>query len=104
MKSVFWKVQKCLFLIINSDKEKGIDKKKLCLTVPNEATPVNLLLLILLLFQREECRLRVFENRPHNEELHSLYRTPNIVRVIKSRKLRWAMHVARMEEARSALK
>ena len=31
----------------------------------------------------------------HNEELHSLYRSPNIVRVIKSRRLRWAGHVAR---------
>ena len=67
-------------------------------------------------------RLRVFENRIlwrifgpkrdengewrrlHNEELHSLYRSPNIVRVIKSRRLRWAGHVARMEEGRSAFK
>ena len=39
-----------------------------------------------------------------NEELHSLYRSPNIVRVIKSRRLRWAGHVARMEEGRSAFK
>ena len=38
-----------------------------------------------------------------NEELHSLYRSPNIVRVIKSRRLRWAGHVARMEEGRSAI-
>ena len=71
---------------------------------------------------REECRLRVFENkilrrifwpkrdengewvRLHNEELHSLYRSPNIDRVIKSRKLRWAGHVARMEESRNAFK
>ena len=37
--------------------------------------------------------------RLHNEELHSLYRSPNIVRVIKSRRLRWAGHVATMEEA-----
>ena len=42
--------------------------------------------------------------RLHNEELHSLYRSPNIVRVIKSRRLRWAGHVARMEESRSAFK
>ena len=34
----------------------------------------------------------------HNEELHSLYRSPNIIRVIKSRRLRRAGHVARMEE------
>ena len=36
--------------------------------------------------------------RLHNEELHSLYRSPNISRVIKSKRLRWAGHVARMEE------
>ena len=42
--------------------------------------------------------------RLHNEELHTLYRSPNIVRMIKSRKLRWAGHVARMEEGRSAFK
>jgi hypothetical protein len=62
---------------------------------------------------REEHRLRVFENRVlrifgpkreedvswrklHNDELHSLYSQPNIVRVIKSRRMRWAGHVARM--------
>ena len=71
---------------------------------------------------REECRLRVFENmilkrifgpkrdengewrRLHNEELHSLYRSPNIVRVIKSRLLRRAGYVDRMEEGKSAFK
>ena len=42
--------------------------------------------------------------RLHNEELHSLYRSPNIVRVIKSRRLRWVGHVTRMEEGRSAFK
>ena len=44
--------------------------------------------------------------RLHNEELHSLFRSPNIlvVRVIKSRRLRWAGHVARMEEDRRAFK
>jgi hypothetical protein len=71
---------------------------------------------------REECRLRVFENkilrrifgrkrdengewrRFHNEELHSLYRSANMIRMIKSRKLRWVGHVSRMEEGRSAFK
>ena len=71
---------------------------------------------------REECRLRVFGNRIqrrifgpkkdgneewrklHNEELHSLYRSPNIVRVIKSRRLKWGFHIARMEEGRGAFK
>ena len=38
--------------------------------------------------------------RLHNEELHDLYPSPNIVRVIKYRRLRWAGHVARMEEER----
>ena len=71
---------------------------------------------------REERRLMVFENmilrqrcgpkrdangewrRLHNEKLHSLYHSPNVVRLIKSRRLRWAGHVARMEESRSAFK
>jgi hypothetical protein len=70
---------------------------------------------------REEHRLRVSENRVlrkifgpkregdgswrklHNDELHSLYSSPNIVRVIKSRRLRWAGHVARMWEGKSCL-
>jgi hypothetical protein len=70
---------------------------------------------------REECRLRVFENkvlrrifgpkrdevtgewrRLHNKELYALYSSPNIIRVIKSRRLRWAGHVARMVERRGA--
>jgi len=34
----------------------------------------------------------------HNEELNDLYSSPNIVRVIKSRRMRWAGHVARMGE------
>ena len=37
-------------------------------------------------------------------QLHSLYRSPNIVRVIKARRLRWTGHVARMEEGRSTFK
>jgi hypothetical protein len=36
----------------------------------------------------------------HNDELHSLYSSPNIVRVIKSRRVRWVGHVARMGEGR----
>jgi hypothetical protein len=36
----------------------------------------------------------------HNDELHSLYSSPNIVRVIKSRRMRWAGCVARMGEGR----
>jgi hypothetical protein len=70
---------------------------------------------------REECRLRVFENkvlrrifgpkrddvtgewrRLHNKELCALYSSPNIIRVMKSRRLRWAGHVARMGERRGA--
>jgi hypothetical protein len=67
---------------------------------------------------REEHRLSVFENRVlrkifgpkrgedkswrklHNDELHSLYSSPNIVMAIKSRRMRWAEHVACMGEGR----
>ena len=42
--------------------------------------------------------------RYHNEELHSLYRAPKKVKKIKSRRLKWVSHIARMEEGRSALK
>jgi hypothetical protein len=38
----------------------------------------------------------------HNEELHGLYSSPSIIRVIKARRMRWAGHVARMGEARGA--
>jgi hypothetical protein len=65
--------------------------------------------------------LRIFENRVlrrifgpkrdevtrgwrklHNKELHGLYSSPSIVRVIKARRMRWAGHVARMGEVRGA--
>jgi hypothetical protein len=61
-----------------------------------------------LLTLKGERWLRVFENRVlrdevtvewrrlHKEELYGLYSSPNIIWVIKSRKLRWARHVARM--------
>jgi hypothetical protein len=38
----------------------------------------------------------------HNDELHSLHSSPNIVRVIKSRRMKWAGHVALMGEGRGA--
>jgi hypothetical protein len=72
---------------------------------------------------REEHRLRVFENRVlrrifglkrdevteewrklHNEELHNLYLLPDIIRQVKSRRMRWAGHVARMGEERKVYK
>jgi hypothetical protein len=40
----------------------------------------------------------------HNEELRDLYSSPNIVRIIKSRRMRWAGHVARMGEKRKVCK
>ena len=39
----------------------------------------------------------------HNEELNDLYCSPNVVRVIKSRRMRWAGHVARMGERRGVI-
>ena len=40
--------------------------------------------------------------KSHNAELHTLYSSPNIIRSLKSRRLRWAGHVARMEQSRNA--
>jgi hypothetical protein len=72
---------------------------------------------------KEEHKLRVFENwvlrriygpkrdgvrggwrKLHNEELHNLYSSPSIIRIIKSRRMRWAGHVARMGEKRNMYK
>jgi hypothetical protein len=38
----------------------------------------------------------------HDDELHNLYPSPNIIRTIKSRRMRWARHVARMGKTRNA--
>jgi hypothetical protein len=38
----------------------------------------------------------------HNEELHNLYSSPNMIRMMKSRRIRWTGHVARMGEKRNA--
>jgi hypothetical protein len=40
--------------------------------------------------------------RLHNEELHNLYTSPNVIRVVKPRRMRWVGNVARMGEMRSA--
>jgi len=40
----------------------------------------------------------------YNDELHNLYSSPNIVRVIKSRRIMWAGHVARMGERRGVIR
>jgi hypothetical protein len=37
----------------------------------------------------------------HNEELNNLYSSPNIIRIIKSRRMKWAGHAARMREKRN---
>jgi hypothetical protein len=37
----------------------------------------------------------------HNEELHNLYSAPSVIRIIKSRRMRWAGHMARMGEKRN---
>jgi hypothetical protein len=37
----------------------------------------------------------------HNEELHNLYTSPSIIRMIKSRRMKWAGHIARMGEKRN---
>jgi hypothetical protein len=42
--------------------------------------------------------------RLHNEELHNLYASPVVIKVLKSSKIRWAGHVARMEEVRNVYK
>ena len=62
---------------------------------------------------RKECRLTLFKNRIlskyengdwrrlHNKKFHSMYRSSNIVRIYKFRRLRWACHVATIKEDKS---
>jgi hypothetical protein len=45
---------------------------------------------------------RLLVRKMDNEELHDLYSSPSIIRIIKSRRMRWAGHVARMGEKRNA--
>jgi hypothetical protein len=101
-----------------------------CVPVPSQISKIKIYRTIILtvvlygcetwcLTLREEHRLRVSENRVlrrisgpkreevaggwrrlHNEELHNLYPSPNI-RVIKSRRMRWAVHIARGGEMRN---
>jgi len=76
---------------------------------------------LIFLILREKRKLRVFENmvlrifgprreevtgewrRLHNEKLNDLYSSPNIVRAIKSRRMRWPGHVLRMGEERGRI-
>jgi hypothetical protein len=81
---------------------------RICKTITYECETWSLTL-------REKHRLRVFENRVlrrifgpkwdevmerwgklHNEELHNLYSSPSIIRMIKSRRVKWAGHISRM--------
>ena len=64
---------------------------------------IALLFLLLPDIPCEMCQ-RKTRNILHNEELNVLYSSPNIVWVIKSRKMRWAGYVARMEEGRGVHK
>ena len=100
---------------LNLDNKTGNNKQQLC----HNYTGYYPLSEAWLLTLREERKLRVFENmvlrrifgprrdevtgewrRLHNEELSDLYSSPNIVRVITSRRMRWAGDVARIGEER----
>ena len=115
------------FYITNFKKKKNMKQQPPIAT--RTLRPVTIILPVVLywyetwsLILREERKLRVFENmvlrrifgrrrdevpgewrRLHNEELNDLYSSPNIVRVIKSIRMRWAGHVARMGEERGRI-
>ncbi|KAJ4428499.1 hypothetical protein ANN_24536 [Periplaneta americana] len=97
-------------------KETGRQKKK-----PYEAETMVAELLVASFTRLEEQRLRVFEikvlrklfgakrdevtgewRKLHNAELHTLYSSPDVIKNINSRRLRWAGHVVRMSESRNA--
>jgi hypothetical protein len=56
------------------------------------------------IFGPERDDVTVEWRKVHNEELHNFYSSPNIIRQIKSRRMRWAGHVARMGEDRKVYK
>jgi hypothetical protein len=74
-------------------------------TVENEAILIIIIIIIIMrrrIFGPKRDEVTGEWRRLHNEELYDLYSSPNIFRVIKSRRLRWARHVARIGESRSA--
>jgi hypothetical protein len=99
-----------LYILIFKALDNNLEDRRICTVVLYGCETWSLTL-------REECRLRVFENRVlrrvfgpkrdevtgewrklHNEELEDLYSLPNIVRMVKPRRMRWAGHMARMGE------
>jgi hypothetical protein len=103
----------CLVLLLSKNIKVRVYKAIILRVVPYECETWSLTL-------REEHKLRVFEKRMlrrifqqtrvevtggwrklHNEELHDLYSSPSIIRIIKSRRMRWAGHVARMGEKKN---
>jgi len=56
------------------------------------------------IFRRKRDEVTGVWRRLHNEELHDLYCSPNVIRVIKSRRMRWAGHAGRMGERRGAFR
>jgi hypothetical protein len=104
------------FLLLSENFKVKVHRTIICSVVFYGCEPWSLQL-------REEHRLRMFENRVlrkifrpkreevvggwrtlDNEELHNMHTSPNVVRVIKSKRMRLAGHVARMGEMRNAYK